>query len=183
MNQQKSNVISSKRIYDGWFKVREDLVIVPRNGMKVKYAVLEAVDSIMVIPLTDENEVVLTSEYRHPIGESIYSLPSGRINSGETPEQAAVRELKEETGYSAGKLERICSGFIWPGISNMKITCFAATELILGERHQDDNEDIEIVIMSYDHLLREVIEGRQKNIQLSYAILAYEIALRKNHIL
>ena len=89
------------------------------------------------------------------------------------------RELKEETGYS-GKLELLCAGNPWVGISPMHTSCFLATDLVVGERCQDANEDIEVVRMPYDDLLAKVLNGSERNIQqVAWPVMALELKRRR----
>lgn len=172
-------VLETKTAYSGWLSIREDILLLPRTGDKQRYSVLEANDSVIVLPFTKKKEIIFTFEYRHPVGEWVRSLPSGRIEQGESAEDAARRELYEETGFSARTVELLCAGYPWVGISKMHTTCYLATDLEEGLQRQDANEDIKILRCPYEQVLEDVLIGREKNIQqVSWPIMAF--ALRRN---
>ena len=86
------------------FKVRRDVSADPRDGRAHDFYVIEAPDWINVVPLTPRGEVVLIEQYRHGTEEVSLEIPGGMVDAGETPREAAARELLEETGYAASEL-------------------------------------------------------------------------------
>ena len=86
------------------FKVRRDISADPRDGRAHDFYVIESPDWINVIPLTDDGQVVLIEQYRHGAGEISLEIPGGMVDDGESPRDAAARELLEETGYEAGEV-------------------------------------------------------------------------------
>jgi ADP-ribose pyrophosphatase len=96
---------SSEQIADcRVFKVRRDSSLDPRDGRAHDFYVIEAPDWINVIPLTGDGRVVLIEQYRHGTGEISLEIPGGMVDAGESPREAAARELLEETGYEAGEV-------------------------------------------------------------------------------
>lgn len=97
-------VDSSERIYDSyWCGLRRDQLRLP-NGDLQEYHVFEIANAVAVLPLTKDGDVLMLAHYRHPAGKTGWETPAGRIHEGEAPEDAARRELLEETGYRAGRL-------------------------------------------------------------------------------
>lgn len=98
--RERSEQVADCRV----FKVRRDLSADPRDGRVHDFYVIEAPDWINVIPLTDDGLVVLIEQYRHGTGEISLEIPGGMIDAGESPRDAAARELLEETGYEASEV-------------------------------------------------------------------------------
>ena len=105
----------------GRFKVHLDTV--EKDGSVYPYSYVEVCEGVSVLAF-HEGKVVLLQEYRHPIGRVVYELPSGMIDAGESPFEAAERELKEETGYEAVDMQSL--GFFYPsfGSTDEKIHLF-----------------------------------------------------------
>jgi 8-oxo-dGTP pyrophosphatase MutT (NUDIX family) len=89
------------------FRVRRDISANPRGGAEHDFYVVEAGDWINVIPLTDAGEVVMIEQYRHGSADVTLEIPGGMVDEGESPAEAAARELIEETGYAAGEMSAL----------------------------------------------------------------------------
>lgn len=130
------NLVFAGRI----FRVYVDEVEGPRGR-----ATRELVDhpgAVAVLPLRDDGLAVLLRQYRHAAGRALLEIPAGRLEPGEDPEAAALRELKEETGYVARRLRRLACVYASPGFCNERLFLFVADGLSPGASSPEDDEHI-----------------------------------------
>lgn len=114
--------------------------------------------TVVVAALTEDNKMILAKQYRHPLGRVIYDLPAGGPEGEETTEQAALRELEEETGYTAEKLEWI-GRFSWaPGAMAGMVEIFFTKSLKLKGIF-DRDEIVDVELMDFDKVLEKVLKG------------------------
>jgi ADP-ribose pyrophosphatase len=135
--------ISSKDIYQGRiFNVRVDTI---RDGdAEYDREIISHRGSAVVVPLFADGTVAMVRQYRHAAKETLLELPAGSLDEGETPEIAAVRELEEEIGFQAGKLEQIAEFYVSPGFLDEKMFIFLATELTRTKQNLEIDEIIEV---------------------------------------
>jgi 8-oxo-dGTP pyrophosphatase MutT (NUDIX family) len=95
-------VLSSEIALRGFFDVRIDLLQLPRGPKRPYYSVGFSTHAAAILAYTTDNKLIATKEYRHPTGKWVLGCPGGRIDTGESPIEAAKRELLEETGYGNG---------------------------------------------------------------------------------
>ena len=154
-------LISSKRAESyRIFNLRTDRARSPRTHRTHDFYVLESRDWVNVIPLTPANEVVLVRQYRHGTREVTLEIPGGLVESDDSPEQSAHRELREETGYEAPAM--IPLGAVHPNpafLNNRCYTYLALDAVPAGDQEQDEKEDIEVVLKPLRELHRSIQEG------------------------
>jgi ADP-ribose pyrophosphatase len=128
-----------------------------------------------VAAFTHNNKMILTKQYRHPFRQIIYDLPAGGIENGETAEQAALRELEEETGYSADKLEWI-GRFTWApsNIGPGKVEIFFTKSLRLKGTF-DSREIVGIELVDFNIVLEKVLRGEHIDSALVIATLLVSV--------
>jgi len=138
-------ITSSKQIYDcGLFRVTEDRAIDPKTGFQIKRSVVRHNGSAVVMPVDAKNRILLVRQYRLPANRYLWELPAGRLDPGETPLQAARRELAEETGYKARQWTKIASFWVSPGYVEERMTIYRASDLKEGVATPMDDERIEM---------------------------------------
>jgi ADP-ribose pyrophosphatase len=133
-------------IYSGRkIKVRKDEITLD-DGRKAIREVIEHPGSAAIIPFLSENDIVLIQQYRHAVNETIYEIPAGTLDKGETFYTCAERELEEEIGYKAGNLELLTILYPSPGILSETMHLFKATNLIKTQINHQSDESIKGVI-------------------------------------
>ncbi len=155
------DVLQEKIVYtDRWVKVILAQVRLP-NGRLYTYTTLWRVPGAAVVALNDQDEILLVQEYRHPLGEVIYQLPGGLVDEGESPLEAAQRELREETGYEAERWEQLGVVQDNPGLIDGATTLFLARDLHrVAAPHPDWTEFQAIGWYSLDWLRAQIRAGR-----------------------
>lgn len=113
------------------------------NGREANLAVLDHPGAAAVVPFLDDGQIILLWQYRHAAGGMIWEIPAGKLEPDEDPLTCVHRELVEETGYRAQKIEQTGMIFTTPGFSNERIYLFCAYDLSPGERSLDVDEVIE----------------------------------------
>jgi ADP-ribose pyrophosphatase len=156
------NLISSERTHSfRIFDLRTDKARSPRTEEVHDFYVLESMDWVNVIPLTPDNQVVLIRQYRHGTRKITLEIPGGIVESSDTPEEAARRELREETGFCES--EMISLGKVRPNpafLNNHCYTFVARNVLRAGEQLQDDKEDIEVLQRPVEDIPGLIREGQ-----------------------
>lgn len=160
MSVERWEVISSKRDQSyRVFSLRTDRARSPRTGQEHDFFILESSPWVNVIPITAQKEVVMVKQYRHGIGETTLEIPGGLVEKNDTPEEAARRELYEETGYRESRMALLGSVHPNPAIQSNQCYTFLATDVYhAGRQQQDEKEDIEVFLHplpKIPHLIRD----------------------------
>lgn len=167
----EEKTISSERIYEGAIlNLRKDRVYV--KGDKVSNReIVEHNGGVAIAALTDEGKMVMVRQFRKAAEKVVLEVPAGKIELGEDPALTAVRELKEETGYTPAHCEHLTSFYSSIGYSTEKIHIYLATGLTPGETDFDDNEAIDMEEYWPEELLRMIDDGEIEDGKTITAIL------------
>lgn len=156
-----------------WLTARRDKVQLPDGRVAPEFYVLEYPDWINVVALTTDGNIILERQWRHALDEISTEIPAGVIEAGETPLEAARRELQEETGYTGGQWESIITVAPNPGLMTNRCHCFLATGVShTSGQHLDANEDLQVFFQKPAEVNRMLHEGA-----FSQALMVAPLAL------
>ncbi len=156
--------LARRRIYTGRVvHLDVDTVQYP-DGSTGEMEMLRHPGAAAVIPFASDPRgtdptVLLIRQYRYATGGTLFEIPAGRLDAGETPEQCALRELKEEVGVTAGRLERLTTIWTTPGFTDERIHLFWAADLAAGAHAREPDEFIEVVPKPLTDVLGMVRSG------------------------
>ena len=151
--------LSSESVFKGrLLDVRRDKVRLP-NGAEVTREYVVHPGAAMVVPLLADGQVLLVRQYRYPLHRAFIEFPAGKIDPGESPRQAAERELIEETGYRAGNFTELTTIHNAIGYSDERIVLYLAEDLTVGEQELDEHEFVELFTAPLSQLMAWIAAG------------------------
>jgi ADP-ribose pyrophosphatase len=159
---QKWQILNSKMVLNHqWCQVRQDEVKLPSGAIIDDYFINIRPDIVLVLPITANREVIFVRQYRHGVEDFFIELPAGRFEpTQESPEDAGLRELEEETGYTAKQLIKIATLYDNPSKDNNKIHLFLAEDVIkVAKQKLDITEEIEVILIPIELILEKITQG------------------------
>jgi ADP-ribose pyrophosphatase len=165
------HVVDSRPIYEGRIvRFRVDTVSLP-DGSTATREIIATPGAVVIVPLTDDGQVRMVRQYRSAVGEFLLELPAGTLEPNETPEEAAPRELAEETGDRAARWQRLTGFFTVPGICDEYLHLFLATDLTPGQANREFDEFLEVVTLPLDEALRIARRGEIRDAKTIIGLL------------
>ena len=163
--------VSQKYAYKGRIvNLRLDEAALP-NGKIVGREVVEHPGGVCVAALTDDRDLLLVRQYRYPYGKALLEVPAGKLERGEDPEACGLRELEEETGARAARVELLCEVYPTPGYCAEVIRVYGASGLTFGEQRPDEDEFLECERVPLTEALRMVEAGEIADAKTQIAVL------------
>ncbi|MDB5070033.1 MAG: ADP-ribose pyrophosphatase [Candidatus Eremiobacteraeota bacterium] len=166
-------LLGSRRIHDGKVvNLRVD-TLRGENGKPHDVEVVEHAEAVAVIVRPRPHEMLLVKQYRHPLGRDHWEIVAGGMDPGESPEEAAARELREETGYVAHRVERLWSAFTAPGFCTELLHFCVVDGYDIGERagFDEGEESMELGIFALDELWRKIRANELTDSKTQIAVL------------
>jgi ADP-ribose pyrophosphatase len=151
-------------------EVSRESVTLP-NGRVAQLDIVHHPGAAAVVPFVSADDVLLIRQFRHAAGGTILEVPAGKLDPGDTPESCAARELEEEAGQRAGRLEKLGWIFTTPGFTDEVIHLFAAFELELVPTRHEDDEVIEVVRLPFAEALELVWRGELPDAKSAMALV------------
>ena len=176
-------ILSKKIVWTGKFMSAVEITYRDAHGVVRTWEALERVGVggiVVMVAITPSGNVILEKQFRPPVGRDVIELPAGLVESNETMEVAAKRELIEETGWSAGKLEFLAEGPISTGASTEALRAYLCTDLEhVGKNGGDDNEIIEVIEVPIGDTQEYLREAQKKGMLVDLKVFGLvELARR-----
>ena len=151
-------IISSEKVFEGRvFNITVDKI--QEGDVTYQREIVHHHGSAVILPLFSDGTVALVRQYRHPAVRYLLELPAGTLEDRERPEVGAERELEEELGYVAGRMEKLGEFFVSPGFLEEKMWLFLATDLVKTEQHLDHDEILDVVRVPFSETLTMISDG------------------------
>lgn len=156
--------------------VHVDTVELP-NGRTSTREIVNHPGGVGILALDENNNVLVVRQYRYAFGRTLLEIPAGKLEKGEDPYQAAMRELKEETGATCEKLQSLGEIFPTPGYCDEIIRLYLARNLSWGEMHLDEDEFLTVSRMPFQELVDKILSGEIRDAKTCAAILKAKLLL------
>jgi len=169
----EEKTLSSEMIYEGTIlNLRKDRVTV-KEGRTSYREIVEHNGGVIILGVTPDGRIPMIRQYRKAAGQVMFELPAGKLEKGEDITEAALREFKEETGYTAGSIKLVSSFYPTVGYSEEVLYIFFAADLSEGDTDFDDNESIDIELYEPEELYRQIEAGEMNDGKTMLALLLY----------
>ena len=171
MSQLTEKFLETKMVFNGdLLKVYCDKVELP-NGKNASREFIKHPGAVAVVPITEDGKIVLVRQYRYPIGKSMLEVPAGKLDKGEHPDECALRELEEETGYVAHHIEKMNSIYTTPGFADEVIHLYKADHLKLSKQCLDEDEFLDVEVYTKEEVKAMIVDGTINDAKSMLALL------------
>ncbi|MCI5622969.1 MULTISPECIES: NUDIX hydrolase [Anaerostipes] len=155
----------------------EDIVKLP-SGKVVTWDLVKHKGAAAVVPVTDKGNILLVKQYRNALDQETLEIPAGGIEPGETGLECVTREIEEETGYRAGRMEHLMTIITAIGFCDEKIPIYVAFDLKLSHQNLDEDEFIDVQEYTPEQIKEMIFDGRIIDAKTISGVLGY---LQKYH--
>lgn len=170
--------IASETVFDGrLLSVRVDTVKTP-DGRETTREVVAHPGAVGILPIMADGRIILVRQFRYAVGRELLETPAGTREPEETAEECALRELEEEVGMRAGRLELMARFFVSPGWCNEELVIFRAGDLRPSTANLDDDEELEVVIVSPEEIPWLIADGQIADAKTLTSLTMYLASVR-----
>ena len=154
----EEKTLSEELLYEGKIINLKKEKVTVKTGTSYR-EIIEHSGGAVIIAVTDDKKMVMVRQFRKPADKVMFEVPAGKIDPGEDPMEAAVRELREETGYTASSVRYLCRFYPTVGYSEEVLYLYLMEGLTPGDTDFDENEAIDMEEWSIDDLHQMVLRG------------------------
>jgi len=158
------------------FSIRRDTLKTP-DGHETKLDIIEHGGSVIIVPVDKNGNLLFVRQYRHAAGMDLLELPAGTLEEGEDPAECAAREIREETGFAADKIEKIGDFYLAPGYSTEFMHVYLARELRYDPLEADADEFLSVETIPFAEAIQMAERGEMPDAKSLAALL-----LAKSHL-
>ena len=155
--------ISSEQIFKGVVVDLKVDTVELDNGNKATRELVSHPGGVGIVAVDDDNNIFLVKQFRKPFDKMVTEIPAGKLEYGENPDIAVLREFEEEVGYKAGNLCKLGAFYASVGFCNEVIHIYLATDLEYVGAHPDEDEFLDVVKMDFDKAYEAVLSGELKD--------------------
>ncbi|MGN1100001.1 MAG: NUDIX domain-containing protein [Christensenellales bacterium] len=167
--------LTQQTVYSGKIlRVNRDTVLLP-NGHESVREVVRHMAGVCILPVDENDDVYLVSQFRYPYAATLLELPAGKLENGEDKLECAMRELKEETGLTAGKFEYMGEIYPSPGYTDEIIHLYLATDLKRSSPSPDEDEFLNVKVVNVFKLTKMISKNQIKDAKTLIALMRYNL--------
>jgi ADP-ribose pyrophosphatase len=164
--------LSEEAIFKGHLLEVKLLKVELDDGSTARRELVYLPDAVCAAVVTRDGQGILVRQFRKAVESLSLEVPAGRINPGEEPEAAVIRELREEIGYRSGKVHRLFDFWSSPGFCDERMTAFLVTEAELGPSQLDEGEFLELVTVPLSEMVEMAVRGEISDVKSLATVLA-----------
>lgn len=172
-------MVKSETVYEGRIITVKNDTVSLHTGALAGREVVEHNGGVGVVPMDDDGNIYLVRQFRYPMGESLLEIPAGKLERGEDPYECAVRELSEETGFTAGEIINLGKFYPSPGYCQETLYVYLARDLHPGDIHLDENEYLDVLKYPIGELENMIMNGEIHDAKTIIGILKTKMLINR----